>query len=163
MSLNNPLPSLFGRNGGQSSLFSALQGEIDRVFDAFSRNVGSSGALSSFTFSPSVDVTESADSVDVSAELPGCELKDVEVMVEGRILTIRGEKRTEKDEKGGEKGAEWHVAERSYGAFSRTMPLPFEADPGTIEARFEKGVLKVHVPKPPEAKSRKAKIAIKAN
>ena len=77
--------------------------------------------------------------------------------VTGQTITIRGEKKSEKETK----GKNWQMSERSYGSFSRAIPLEFSVDPAKVKATFDKGVLKVHVPKPPEAKSETKKIAIK--
>ena len=72
------------------------------------------------------------------------------------MLTIKGEKKQEKEEK----KKDYHLTERSYGSFSRSMTLPFEADPGKIKAAFKDGVLKITLPKPPEIKAKVKKIAI---
>jgi HSP20 family protein len=64
------------------------------------------------------------------------------------MLTVRGEKRTERDEQ--DKDKNWHVVERSYGSFSRAIPLPFDPDPAKVEAKFDRGVLHIHLPKPAE-------------
>jgi Hsp20/alpha crystallin family len=78
------------------------------------------------------------DAIDLTAELPGAEEKDVDVTLADGMLTIRGEKKTERDEQ--DKDKNWHVVERSYGSFSRIIPLPFDPDPGKVEAKFDKGV-----------------------
>jgi HSP20 family protein len=75
------------------------------------------------------------------------------------VLTVRGEKKTERDEQ--DKDKNWHVVERSYGSFSREIPLPFDPDPAKVEARFDNGVLRIHLPKPLEIASKQQKIEIK--
>ena len=95
----------------------------------------------------------------MTAELPGVEEKDIELTLANGLLTIRGEKKTERDEKDTNKN--WHVIERSYGAFSRSIALPFEPASDRVEAKFDKGVLWVHLPKPPEVASKQQRIAIK--
>jgi HSP20 family protein len=75
------------------------------------------------------------------------------------MLTIRGEKRTERDEQ--DKDKNWYVVERSYGSFSRTIPLPFDPDPAKVEAKFDKGVLHIRLPKPAEVAQKQQKIEIK--
>ena len=75
------------------------------------------------------------------------------------MLTIRGEKKTERDER--DKDKNWHVVEHSYGSFSRAIPLPFDPDPAKVEAKFDKGVLHTHLPKPAEMAKKQQKIEIK--
>jgi HSP20 family protein len=107
---------------------------------------------------PRIDVSETKDALEVTAELPGIDEKDVEVTLSEGMLTIRGEKKTERDEQDASKN--WHVTERSYGAFSRSIALPFEPDAEKVEAKFEKGVLRVKLPKPPEVAKKQQKIEI---
>jgi len=95
----------------------------------------------------------------VTAELPGVEEKDLDVTLANGMVTVRGEKRTEHDEQNKDKN--WHVVERSYGSFSRTVPLPFDPDPAKVEAKFDNGVLRIHLPKPPEVAQKQQKIEIK--
>jgi HSP20 family protein len=75
------------------------------------------------------------------------------------VLTIRGEKRTERDEQ--DKDMNWHLVERRYGSFSRAIPLPFEPDPAKVEAKFDRGVLHIRLPKPAEVAKKQKKIEIK--
>ena len=95
----------------------------------------------------------------MTAELPGVEEKDIELTLANGLLTIRGEKKTERDEKDTNKN--WHVIERSYGAFSRSIALPFEPASDKVEAKFDKGVLKVTAAKKPEAVKAERKIEVK--
>jgi HSP20 family protein len=105
---------------------------------------------------PPVDITESEDHYLVSAEVPGAKREDISLEIHERVLTIRGEKRNEREETR-EQG---RYLERTYGAFSRSFTLPSDADADRISAVFEDGVLKVTVPKRPEAKPRT--VAIKS-
>jgi len=101
---------------------------------------------------PVIDVAETNDAIEVNAELPGVDEKDIKVSLDGNRLAISGEKKgeTKKDEK------DWHVEERSYGSFYRSLSLPFKPEDGAIEAHFDKGVLHLNIKKPPEeAKSAK--------
>jgi HSP20 family protein len=151
------IPSFFGRGlRPVSGIFSDLQSEIERVFDDFTRRPFATNGRE--MFQPSFDVTETPEALELSAELPGCDPKDVDISLDGRMLTIRGEKKAESDKKEGSR----HVVERSYGSFMRSMTLPFAIDSNKIEAKFDKGVLKLHLPKPPEAKAEVKKIAIKS-
>jgi HSP20 family protein len=90
------------------------------------------------------------------AALPGVGEKDVEVVLSEGRLTIKGEKKQEKEEK----KKSYHLVERSYGSFARSIGLPFAADPDQVKASFAKGVLSVTVPKPPEVKAKEKKIPI---
>jgi HSP20 family protein len=109
--------------------------------------------------SPNIDVAESKDAIVMTAELPGVDEKDVDVILADGMLTVRGEKKTERDEQ--DKDKNWHVVERSYGSFNRTIPLPFDPDPAKVEAKFDKGVLRIHLPKPAEVAKKQQKIEIK--
>jgi HSP20 family protein len=101
-----------------------------------------------------MDVTETDKEIEITAELPGLEEKDVEVNVADNVLTIRGEKKAEKEEK----SKNYQIVERSYGAFARTVELPDGVDPAAVKASIAKGVLKVTVPKPAPAKATKVEI-----
>ncbi len=105
-------------------------------------------------WSPSVDVTETDNAIEITAELPGVSKDDVEVDLENNVLTIRGEKKSETEEKGKEK----YLYERYYGSFQRTFSLPAPVDEGKVTAEFRNGVLKVHLEKTVQAKGRKIAI-----
>jgi HSP20 family protein len=152
------LPSL---RGGEP--FSALHREIDRVFSEFARSMPKLGEpwlgeAWEGALKPSMDVKETDKAVEVTVELPGLSEKDVEVSVSDRVLTISGEKKTEEERK----GENYHVMERCYGRFSRSVTLPFEPDSNKVEASFAKGVLTITLPKPPEVAAKSKKIAVKA-
>ncbi|MBL8672901.1 MAG: Hsp20/alpha crystallin family protein [Alphaproteobacteria bacterium] len=140
--------------------FLSLHREVNRLFDDVFRGTASFPALGAMpvTLSPRVDVKETDKAIEVTAEIPGVDQKDVEVELADGALTIRGEKKAEskKEEKG------WHVMERSYGSFYRAIPLPFDVDSAKVDAKFDKGVLTVILPKPPEVESKTRKIAVKA-
>jgi len=91
--------------------------------------------------------------------LPGVDEKDVDVTLADDVLTIRGEKKSEREEQ--DKDRNWHVVERSYGSFSRAIPLPFEPDAAKVEAKFDKGVLRIRLPKSEEVTKKEQKIEIK--
>ncbi|MHA1567124.1 MAG: Hsp20/alpha crystallin family protein [Alphaproteobacteria bacterium] len=150
-------PLLKHREGGDP--FSVLQREIDSLFNDFAR--GSRflpWAGHGEGWAPNVDVTETDHDLQISVELPGVDEKDVEVTVSDNVLTIKGEKQAAKEET--EKN--YHLIERSYGAFERTIPLPYAIDPDAVDAKFAKGVLTVILPKPPEERKESKKITIKA-
>jgi HSP20 family protein len=120
-----------------SSPIFGLRREIDRLFeDTFARD-GSH-------WTPAVDIKEIGSDIRVDVELPGLKPEDVEITTENALLTIRGEKRSERKE--GEDGR-YHVVERSYGSFMRSFTLPQGVDENQIQAEFENGILSVRIPK----------------
>ena len=108
-------------------------------------------------WSPSVNVEESKEELLLTAELPGMNIDDVEIEVENNILSLRGEKREEREESSDRR---YHVWERCYGSFERQFTLPRTVKTDEISAQFKDGILHVQMPKAPEAKAKK--IAIKA-
>jgi HSP20 family protein len=130
---------------------SSLQREIDRVFDDFAGGFGLLSGFKKGAMAPKMNVSETEGEIEFTAELPGLEPKDVEVTLADNVLTIRGEKRVEKEEK--EK--EYHLVERSYGSFSRSFEVPAGVDPESIKADIDKGILKVTFPKPAQPKAKK--------
>ncbi len=152
------LPSLLGRRPRTldfGDAMTALQRDIEQVLYDFGRSGllrrGERGALT-----PRLDVTETDSEYVIEAELPGVDAKDVEVDLDGDVLTIKGEKKSEHEDK----AEGYHVVERSYGMFERSVALPFAADADAIVASFDKGVLRITAPKPAEARSEKKKISV---
>jgi len=131
--------------------FSSLQREVERLFEDFGKGFP---AFTSHGAIPAVDVVETDKEIEITAELPGLEEKDVQVNIADNILTIRGEKKAEKEEK----DKNYRLIERSYGAFSRTLELPAGVNADAIKASIDKGVLKVVVPKPAPAQTRKVEV-----
>jgi HSP20 family protein len=141
--------------------FQALRAEMDQLFDNFFQGAFAAPAYIEGrheTLVPSLDMRETDTSIIIEAELPGLDIKDVELTVENGVLSISGEKKTEKREE----KENFHLMERRYGRFERHMRLPETVDENKVEARFEKGVLRVNLPKKPEAVKQHKKIAIKA-
>jgi HSP20 family protein len=125
-------------------------------FDRFFEDFTLPGVFSEETgFTPAFDVSETEDTLMVKAELPGMEEKDIDISLSDGILTIKGEKKQEKESDGGH----YHRVERRYGAFSRTMRLPTEVDTEKVNATYKDGVLSVTMPKTEKAKPRKIEIA----
>ena len=149
------LPSLFGRDDDP---FGSLFREVQKTFEDFSRRSPLAG-FGSDMLAPRIDIAEGKDAIDLTAELPGVDEKDVDVTLADGVLTFRGEKKAERDEK--DKDKNWHAVERSYGSFSRTISLPFDPDSAKVEAKFEKGVLHIHLPKPAEVAKKQQKIEVK--
>jgi HSP20 family protein len=155
MNLRSLIPIGRGRDVARRTStdpFTALQREIDRLFDDFGRGWSAFGGTAELT--PSIDVTETDKEIEITAELPGLQEKDVQVQVADDILTIKGEKKAEKEEK----DKNYRMFERSYGSFSRTLELPAGVDPDKIQASISNGVLKVTVPKPAPAQVRKVDV-----
>ncbi|MEQ1866721.1 MAG: Hsp20/alpha crystallin family protein [Micropepsaceae bacterium] len=160
METRSTLPSLFRRAGTSfGEHLSDLQRQMDRLFDDFAgRWPVDTPGNGNGKYWPALDMTETNDAVDVTAELPGIDPKDVDIAVVGDTLTIKGEKKTEKETK----DKNYFCTERSYGAFTRSLALPFEIDAAKVDASFDKGVLKVHIGKPAGAKKEIKKIPVKA-
>ncbi|MGO4714042.1 Hsp20/alpha crystallin family protein [Bradyrhizobium sp. 2TAF24] len=152
MNVKSLIPVSQDRTARRSlSPFMALQQEIDRLFDGFTRGFPT---LASSELLPSMDVAETDNEIEVTAELPGLEEKDVQLNVVDNLLTIRGEKKNQREEK----DRDYHLIERSYGAFTRTVQLPPGVNADAIKATMAKGVLKVSVPKPAPAQARKIEV-----
>jgi len=140
--------------------FELWRREVDRLFESALSEWPMGFDLSDRKgngFLPEVEVTETDKEVKVTAELPGIEEKELDVTIDGSGLSIRGEKRHEREEE--KKG--YHFSERSYGAFHRHVPLPDGLLRDRAEAKFKKGVLKVSIPKSPEAQKRRKALNVK--
>lgn len=133
-----------------------LRREMDRLFDRFFDLKPMSFSDEEAHFIPSVDVSETENAVLVKAEVPGMDAKDIDVSVQGRMLSIRGERKHEKEDK----GENYHRIERAYGSFSRTLELPAEVDETKVDATYKRGVLSLKLPK--VVKESVKKIAVKA-
>src|ERR1700730_17486824 len=133
-----------------------LQDQLFRAFDAqqgLRRGTGTEEGLGA-AWQPAVDVFEDADNVQLKVEVPGVDPKDIQIQVEGNTLTIRGERRLEKEDK----RENYQRIERVYGAFSRTFTLPSIVDVEHISAEGKDGVLRVVLPKKAETKPRQIKV-----
>lgn len=152
------LPAMFG---GRDP-FLRLREDVDRVFDGFFRGWpamrGFDLDFSGGELTPVVDVSETDKSYEISVELPGLDDKDVELTLRDDLLTISGEKKTEREEK--KKG--YHLSERSYGSFQRSFRLPDDVQAEKIKAEMQKGVMSISLPRSPSAKPKQRKIAISA-
>jgi HSP20 family protein len=152
----------FGRRsevaGGDNDPFTALRREMERVFDTFGRDLGWPVEGGRAAMTPSIDVGETDSELKIDVDLPGVEEKDVDVVISDNVLTVKGEKKAEREEK----KKDFHLVERSYGSFSRSLTLPFAVDPTKAKATFKNGVLSISLPKPPEIKAKAKKIAISA-
>ena len=137
---------------------------MNRLFDNFTNvppffgNLSGYGDFGRASISPRIDVTETDKQIEIEAELPGLSEKDIEVSVSGDLLTLRGERHVETEEK----RKNYFVSERSHGSFFRSIALPFDAEPSDVSAQFDKGVLRVIVKKPATVSAKTAKIPVKA-
>lgn len=136
--------------------FTGLRRQMDRMIDDMTRSWGVPAPTASLTVpDPAFDVSETDEALTVKAELPGMDEKDVEVTLNGSLLTIRGEKTSDRDEE----KEQYHLIERAYGSFTRSFRLPFDPADG-VTAAFDKGVLTVTLPKPAEARGAARRIEI---
>lgn len=140
--------------------FRSLQDEINDMFNQVWRGFEQPGlpAADLVAFAPQVDVSETDDEIRITADLPGMSEDDVHIEVTGDLLTLRGEKREEKEEK----KRDYHLVERSSGSFRRSFQLPAGADVEKATAEFKKGVMTVSVPKTADSGNGVRKIAIKS-
>ena len=137
-----------------SDPFVSLQRQMNRVFDDVLSGMPDVASATSLR----LDVKEDEKAYHVTTDLPGLSEKDVEVTFNDGVLTIRGEKKVERDEK----KDTWHIIERSSGSFSRQLSLPANVDAEKIDAKFEKGVLTISLPKLPDEKTAAKKIEVKS-
>jgi HSP20 family protein len=136
----------------------SLRNNIDRMFDNFFRGfeVEPSGLAASM-FNPNIDVADNGKEIRITVELPGMDESDIDLSVTRDTLTIRGEKKDEKEEK----NASYHRMERVYGFFSRTIPLPLEVNVDAAKADYKNGVLAINIPKTEKALKEAKKIPVK--
>jgi HSP20 family protein len=150
--------------------FESFRRDVDRLFDDFAGGTWRSPfgrslfepfrrAETAFSSVPAVDITQTDKGYEITAELPGMEDKDIEVKLANGVLTIRGEKRDEKEEK----NKDYYLRERSFGSFERSFQVPENIDTDKISAGFKKGVLTIMLPKSAEAQRAEKKIEVKAS
>src|SRR6266700_7251270 len=134
--------------------FSTLQDRMNRLFQ---QSYGDrEEALTTSTFAPAVDVYEDEHQVTLKIEVPGIDEKDIDVRVEGNTLSVHGERKIEKEEK----EENYRRVERQYGSFTRNFTLPTTVDSEKVTATYDKGVLKIALPKKAEAKPKQIKVNV---
>jgi HSP20 family protein len=138
------MPPAFGLFG--------LHREIDRLFNEFAQGIGSSGGQASLV--PNIEISETDKAIEITAEMPGLERKDVEISIEDDALTIRGEKRVEE----GQQEKNVQHSERTYGVFMRVLQLPPGIDPSNVQATMSNGVLRITIPKPAKPEPKKIEV-----
>ncbi|PKN75308.1 MAG: molecular chaperone [Deltaproteobacteria bacterium HGW-Deltaproteobacteria-10] len=163
MKMRNLLPTVGRKKQSEDNHpFYALQRDMNSLFDDFFRgfDITPHGFYSSHptSFMPSVDVKESEKEFIIKAELPGMEEKEIEVMVTDDAVTIKGEKKEEKEDK----GKNYYFMERSYGSFHRTISLDADIESGKAEASYKNGVLSITIPKSQTTKAKGTKVSIKS-
>ena len=158
LSRNMPL----SRWSEDSDPFLQMRREMNRLFDDVFSGFGLPSvlgpALRQMPATPKIDVSETDNEIQVTAELPGIDQNNVEVLLEDDRLIIRGEKKEEREED--DKERNYHFRERVQGAFSRTLPLPFAPDPNQVKAEFKNGVMTITIPKPQEVKQKQHRIEV---
>ncbi|MGC2195002.1 MAG: Hsp20/alpha crystallin family protein [Terriglobales bacterium] len=133
--------------------FSTLQDRMNRLFR---ETQGPEEALTTSSFAPPVDVYEDEHNVSLKIEVPGIDEKDIDVRIENNVLTVHGERKFEKEEK----EENFRRVERQYGSFTRTFTLPTTVDAEKVSANYDKGILKIALPKKAEAKPKQIKVNV---
>ncbi|UCE54834.1 MAG: Hsp20/alpha crystallin family protein [Desulfobacterales bacterium] len=133
-----------------------LRREIDNMYDRFFEPnfLPSSYLFGKGKWDPTVDISEGRKDITVKAEIPGIEAKDFDISIDGRLLTIRGEKKQEQKEK----EETYYRVERSYGYFNRTIELPAEVDPDKVDASYKRGILKIKLRKAKDYETKRIKV-----
>lgn len=132
-----------------------LQDRMNRLFEDAGRGWKTDEPVSANTWSPAVDIFEAQGEIVVKAELPGMDRKDITLNLENNVLTLKGERRFEKETK----EENYHRIERAYGGFSRSFSIPATVDEEKIHADYKDGVLKIILPKKEQAKPKQIRIA----
>src|SRR5690242_19919122 len=138
---------------------STMQDRINRMNRLFRESYSPEGpeeALTTTSFAPPVDIYEDEHNITLKIEVPGIDEKDIDVRVENNTLTVTGERKIEKEEK----EENFRRVERQYGSFTRTFTLPQTVDAENVAATYDKGVLKVTLPKKAEAKPKQIKVNV---
>ncbi len=138
--------------------FSTLQDRMNRLFRDSYGPEGREESLTTASFAPPVDVYEDEHTVTLKIEVPGIDENDIDVRVENNVLTVHGERKFEKEEK----EENFRRVERQYGSFTRTFTLPSTVDAENVSASYDKGILKIALPKKAEAKPKQIKVNVGA-
>jgi HSP20 family protein len=139
------------------NLFGSLQREVDRLFDDFASSLTPLGALAQDNLLPSMNISETDNAIEITAEMPGLERGDVDISLVDDVLVIRGEKEEEHTEE--DKDRNYRLAERNYGVFYRTIELPPGIDPQSIRATMSNGVLRITIPKPARSEAQRIEVS----
>jgi len=134
----------------------SLQDEMNKIFDEFFGRVPSGVEMDEGVWSPSVDISENNNVITINAEIPGMSKEDIELNIQDNTMTLKGEKKQEKEEK----DADYHRVERSYGAFVRSFALPTAVQADKVKASYKNGVLRIILPKSEEVKPKEIPIEV---
>jgi len=137
--------------------FSPMQDRLNRLFRESYNPERPEEALTTTSLAPPVDIYEDEHNITLKIEVPGIDEEDIDVRIEGNTLTVHGERKLEKEEK----EENFRRVERHYGSFTRSFTLPGSVDPGQVSADYDKGVLKIKLPKRAEAKPQQIKVSIR--
>ena len=136
--------------------FERMRREMDRLWDSFFDVGLKKEGKNEVQWLPTLDISETKNDLVVKAELPGMDLKDIDVSLNDVMLTIKGERKQEKEEK----EENYHLVERTYGSFYRSVRLPKEVKHDKVKASFKNGVLKIVLPKSEETKKKEVKVKV---
>ncbi|MBX6359631.1 Hsp20/alpha crystallin family protein [Pseudacidobacterium ailaaui] len=134
----------------------ALQSRLNSLFEDFTRGQGEQDALTTAAFVPPVDIYEDEHKVVLKLEVPGIKQEELDIRVENNTLTVRGERKFEKEEK----QENFHRIERRYGSFYRAFTVPSTVDTESVQASYEDGVLKIEMQKKAESKPKQIKVNV---
>ncbi len=136
--------------------FERMRRDMDRLWGSFFEGSLKKGTDGEAQWLPSLDISETSNDLVVKAELPGMDPKDIDISLNDGMLTIKGERKQEKQEK----EENYHLIERSYGSFCRSVKLPKEVKHDKVKASFRNGVLKIVLPKSEESKKKEVKVKV---
>jgi HSP20 family protein len=134
----------------------ALQNRMNSLFQEYNRAQGEGDALTTAAFVPPVDIYEDEHKIVLKLEVPGMKESDLDIQLENNVLTVKGERKFEKEEK----EENFHRIERRYGSFFRSFTVPNTVNPEGVKASYEAGVLRLELEKRPEAKPKQIKVQI---
>jgi HSP20 family protein len=134
----------------------ALQNRMNSIFQEYNRNQGEGDSLVTAAFVPPVDIYEDEHKILLKLEVPGMQESDLDIELENSLLTVKGERKFEKEEK----EENFHRIERRYGSFYRSFTIPNTVNPDSIKAKYESGVLKIELEKRAEAKPKQIKVEV---
>jgi HSP20 family protein len=140
----------------KDNLATEYRRELGNLYDRFFEPnfLPSSYLFGEGKWDPTIDISEGRKDITVKAEIPGIETKDFDISIDGRLLTIKGEKKQEQKEQ----EETYYRVERSYGYFNRTIQLPAEVNPDKVNATYKRGILKIKLRKSKENESKRIKI-----
>ncbi len=131
-----------------------FRGEIDRLFNDFFTRSPFGRFIEGADWVPAIDLSETGTEIVIHAEIPGMDAKDIDISLNGRLLTIKGERKQEQKDK----DKDYHRVERRYGSFSRSFELPADVDANKVKAEYKDGILRLNLPKTEEQSVKKIEV-----